>query len=158
MSHHTEAELREVQQMIAELGRDEHTELLKMIPESLVTTNKNGAFCDLTKLDSGVFDAVRSFVIFSRDNNARLEQYDKKLHYTAVMMQRHRSNDIPKSLPEFVKDVPTRNEHMAQQLAKQTPKMAFIKRSADMLERQSPMVLLSREPLCVASRREITSS
>lgn len=155
---HTEAELREVQQMISELGREEHTELLKMIPESLVTTNKNGAFCDLSKLESDVFDAVRSFVLFSRDNNARLEQYDKKLHYTAVMMQRHRSNDIPKALPEFVKDIPTKNEHMAQQLVKQTPKMAFIKRSADMSERQSPMVLLKKESACVASVREITSS
>jgi hypothetical protein len=28
-----------------------------------------------------------------------------------MMMQRHRSSDIPKSLPVFVKDVPVKNEH-----------------------------------------------
>jgi hypothetical protein len=42
-------------------------------------------------------------------------------------MQRHRSSDIPRSLPVFVKDVPVKNEHMASQLVKQTPKMAFMK-------------------------------
>jgi ssDNA-specific exonuclease RecJ len=72
--------------------------------------------------------SIQNFVNFSTDNNIRLAQYDRQLHYTSVMMQRHRSSDIPRSLPVFVKDVPVKNEHMASQLVKQTPKMAFMKR------------------------------
>jgi hypothetical protein len=66
-------------------------------------------------LDDSVLLNVQNFVNFSTDNNIRLAQYDRQLHYTTVMMQRHRSSDIPKSLPVFVKDVPVKNEHMAGQ-------------------------------------------
>jgi hypothetical protein len=62
-------------------------------------------------LDDSVLLNVQNFVNFSTDNNIRLAQYDRQLHYTTVMMQRHRSSDIPKSLPVFVKDVPVKNEH-----------------------------------------------
>lgn len=142
----TEQELREVQRKIDDLGCDEHSQLLKIIPGSMLTSNSNGAFCDLSKLEEHIFEAVRVFVDFSTDNNVRIAQYDRKLHLTSMMMQRHRSSDIPKSLPEFVKDVPVRSELMALQLVKHTPKMAFIKRSADMADRVTPMVVLEKEP------------
>jgi hypothetical protein len=141
----SEADMRDIQRKIADLCTNQHSEILKLIPAAMLTNNKNGAFCDLTKLDDSVLLNVQNFVNFSTDNNIRLAQYDRQLHYTTVMMQRHRSSDIPKSLPVFVKDVPVKNEHMASQLVKQTPKMAFVKRSADIPDRVTPIVILTKE-------------
>jgi hypothetical protein len=147
MAAFSEPELRELQRKIADLGVDEHVEIYKLIPDALLTSNQNGSFCDLTKLDGDVLAGVRDFVNFSTDNNIRLTQYDRQLHSTTMMMQRHRSNDIPTSLPGFVKESPVKSEAMASQLAKQTPKMAFVKRSADIADRVIPAHVLTREPV-----------
>jgi hypothetical protein len=141
----SEPDFREVQRKIAELKPTEHREIIKLIPAQLLTANTNGTFCDLTKLDQETFDNIREFVNFSTDNNVRLAQYDMDLHKTSMIMERHRSKDIPRSLPDFIKDAPVKSAFMASQLAKQTPKMAFVKRSGDMCDRKTPMQILCKE-------------
>jgi ssDNA-specific exonuclease RecJ len=92
----------------------------------MLTNNKNGAFCDLTKLDDDVLLSIQNFVNFLRTTTSGWHSTIGNC-ITSVMMQRHRSSDIPRSLPVFVKDVPVKNACMASQLVKQTPKMAFMK-------------------------------
>jgi hypothetical protein len=81
----SESDLRDIQRKIGDLGSNEHSEILKL--PTMLTNNKNGAFCDLTKLDDDVLLSIQNFVNFSTDNNIRLAQYDRQLHYTSVMMQ-----------------------------------------------------------------------
>jgi hypothetical protein len=140
---------KELNRRISKLGGNEHSEIINMCPQHLLTTNDNGTFCDLTMLDDATLKQISEFVDFSTENNRRLAEYDRDVHATAMLMQRHRSHDIPKSLPLFVKDLPVKNEEMMAQLTKATPKLLFIKRSADKIERVTPMVLMEHESVSV---------
>jgi hypothetical protein len=102
------------------LCTNQHSEILKLIPAAMLTNNKTVR--SVIWLNWTMIACYWTYKILSTstDNNIRLAQYDRQLHYTTVMMQRHRSSDI-RSL-YLVKDVPVKNEHMASQLVNRRPK------------------------------------
>jgi hypothetical protein len=136
--------LEQLERRISELGSIEHGEILKMLPIDQVSTNENGAFCDLGKVDLDVLERISSFVDFSLANNARLAEYDKSVHTAAMMLHRPRTRDVPTSLPPFTVDAPKEKPHPVPSLRSAT-KLAFLKRSSDAVERAIPMQLLRVE-------------
>lgn len=137
--------LEQLERKITELGSIEHSEILKMLPMEQVSTNENGAFCDLGKLSPEVVARISAFVEFSSANNARLEEYSKNVHTTAMLLHRPRTRDIPKCLPPFTSEPPTKGKALAMMNPKSSAKMAFMKRSGDVVERSVPMQLVREE-------------
>lgn len=137
-------ELEQLERRISELGAIEHSEILKMMPVNQVSTNENGSFCDLGKLDPAVLANITHFVEYSAANNERLAEYDKSVHTTAMLLHRPRTRDVPKCLPPFMSDPPARRA-LAVANPKSTAKMAFMKRSGDVVERCVPMDLVREE-------------
>jgi hypothetical protein len=136
--------LEQLERRISDLGAIEHGEILKMLPESQVSTNENGAFCDLGKVDPAILACISDFVDFSLANNARLAEYDKNVHTTAMMLHRPRTRDIPKCLPPYAVDVP-KEKPPAVPTHKSVAKMAYVKRSVDAVERCTPMTIMREE-------------
>lgn len=141
--------LEQLERRISELGAIEHGEILKMMPADQVSTNENGAFCDLGKLDATVLTRIKDFVDYSSANNARLAEYDKSVHTATMLLHRPRTRDVPKCLPPFKTDAPIRGKALSVTNPKTTAKMAFVKRSVDVVERSVPMDLVreEREPV-----------
>jgi hypothetical protein len=83
----SESDLRDIQRKIG-LGSNEHSEILKLIPDHMLTNNKNGAFCDLTKLDDDVLLSIQNFVNFLRTTTSGWHSTIGNC-ITSVMMQRH---------------------------------------------------------------------
>jgi hypothetical protein len=136
--------LEQLERRISDLGAIEHGEILKMLSASQVSTNENGAFCDLGKVDPVILARISDFVDFSLANNARLAEYDKSVHTAAMMLHRPRTRDIPKCLPPYAVDVP-RGKPPTVPMNKGAPKMAYMKRSVDAVERCTPMVIIREE-------------
>jgi hypothetical protein len=143
MDDRAELDLRQLERSITKLSANEHHEILAMIPEDLVSKNKNGAFCDLACLPPDALASVRGFVDFSIDNNQKLAAYDRDMHQTALLLHRTlpATQGTPTASLRTEKSTPPR----VPAPPKSSAKLAFMRRSGDVRERQVPYDLLTEE-------------
>jgi hypothetical protein len=69
-------------QKITQLGKTEHTEILKICQVNnvvLTHTRLNGVFFNMTSLPDAVFDEIERFVTYCHANKTALDEYDHKL-------------------------------------------------------------------------------
>ena len=82
--------LKNLQTNIELLGPNEHGVLLDMLTSGGVhcDRNANGFFCDLVTLDDPLLTQIEEFVRYSIENNEKLDDHDRCMHDTLLLLQR----------------------------------------------------------------------
>lgn len=144
MDDKIELDHRQLERNISMLSSNEHREILALLPPELVSTNGNGAFCDLATLPEDVLGRVRAFVAFSVENNVQLEAYDRGMQETAALLNcALPATTVCAAATRCEARPPARDPPAAQQRVPAC--LAFMRRSGDARERQVPHTVLEEE-------------
>lgn len=88
-SKYTPRDLALLCERIDKLGTTEHGEIINILKrrDVNVTSNRNGVFVNISKVDDDILDEIHNFVVYCINNKTELDEYEKRINECKIKQE-----------------------------------------------------------------------